>query len=152
MLERGFELRLRLCALGGCSEPEDPDLGLFLFVGGLVVVVFGSVVAPTLVSASGRRIRATLAVPAALATGATGLAFGVAAADDWLENIVVHLMICAAVAVLVPPRGVEWFAGLVVGGVVAASFADAPWRGITLGVGALVVSVASGAQRGAPDP
>jgi hypothetical protein len=146
LVVKGLELSVTICSLS-CPRAENSSLGGWMFLAGLAALLVGSVWPPRLARSSSPWVRAAVALPAALFAGAVCFMMARAAFGPWFGSCTLFLMTCAAVAVLVPPRRAEWFAGVVVGSICAGVLHTTPWAGLVLGLVALVVATEIGSGR-----
>jgi hypothetical protein len=135
------------------EPPESSTLGGWMFLAGIATLVLGSFWASSLAEARLPWARAVLAVPAALATGYLTYMLGHSASGPWFGYLWLFVPMSAAIAVLAPPRNLEWGVGFLIGCVIASGLHDGPWFGpALLALTALVTAVAIGECREAARP
>ena len=141
-LVSGFFLSAGMCAFGGCSEPDNPDLGGLLMLSAPVLLFGGLALAARLSRASYRALRVIGAVPLGLLVGVV-VAQLLPGTAPWLEILVLHAVVVTAIAVVVPPTGPPWWAAAVIGGGLSVGvlpLVDGMPYGILLGIAPLVVA------------
>jgi hypothetical protein len=99
-------------------------------------MLLGLMWSPRLARASSPWLRSGLAVAAALAAGGVCLAIPFPGA-----NAKLFLVMCASIAVLVPPLRVTWYAGAITGATIAGALHNTAWLGFGLGFVVLVTAI-----------
>jgi hypothetical protein len=139
LILRGFELSFSLCAMGGCSEPEDASQGEGLMLLGMLVGTTGAIGAPYV---AGRVAwwRLPYAVCFAIMGAATSVtALGPVSAGAWRLGLFLPLV--AFVSTLVPPRHTHRrVAAILTGGVIAQWFGGPIALGLALGLAPVAVA------------
>jgi hypothetical protein len=149
LLVRSLELSIAFFG----EQPENASLGGWLFLAGISTWLLGSILAPRLAHARLPWIRAALALPAALFAGCVCIAIGNSAFGPWFGNGWLFVMMAAVIAVVAPPRSLEWAGGFVIGCMIASGFHHVPWlESALLALAALVTAVAIGDYREATRP
>jgi len=139
LLASGLDLGLRMCAMGGCSQPKDEGLGELLLFGGALLALIGLFVPPRITRSSQPTLRGAVALPAALVVGLVLAWSGVADISRPAENVTLFLMVIVVIVVLVPPKGISWLVGIVIGAGVAAAFGDVPLPGLAVALSAVAL-------------
>jgi hypothetical protein len=130
-----------LC-FSACPPAHNGFASGLLFWGATATALLGLIWSPRLARSDHRALRSALAVSAAMGAAALCLAIPFPGA-----NAKLFLVMCAAIAVLVPPRHVAWCAGAILGCTLAGALHNTPWLGLGLGLAVLVTSVEVGARR-----
>ena len=129
------------------EQPDNASLGGWLVLAGVATMLLGCVCAPRLANADLPWVRALLALPTALAAASLLSEMGYYGPPPWFGDTSLFVMVCVAIAVLVPPRNAVWGGGFVAGCLIAG-FARLPAYGaVLLALAVLVAAVALGDQR-----
>jgi hypothetical protein len=130
------------------EQPENSTLGGWLFLAGIATLLIGSIAAPRLAHANRPWVRTALTAPAAFVAGCVCIAIGNSTFEPWLGNGWLFVMMCAVIAVVAPPRSIEWAGGFIIGCVIAIGLHHVPWlASALLALAALVTAVAIGDHR-----
>lgn len=139
LVVEGAELSLGMCALGGCTTPENKGFGAALLMLSMLCLVGGTLIALRLGSPHHRVVRGLVALPTAAVLGL--ICLGVSLPDSAAgQNIAIFLMVVAFATTLSGVVDPRWAIGAILGALAAAAFGTSTWAGLLAAVAVFVTA------------